>query len=287
MKSWTKGILFTVLNFFTSAPTHADIMHIDTVDGLISYMDNVNDNSTLVIFDIDMVLLIPHDSYFSMPTLKKYRSIYKSMTESLTSTQKDIVLMYMLIDSPLIPLDNKMIDLIQTLQLRGVPTIAFTASLTGSIDRVANMAAWRLFSLETAGYNLAGGFPYLTNATSFEQFPKYVESYPLYNQGVLFANGGHHGPASKGKVLVQFLNHVYQGPTQGISLPKRIIMVDDNKKNLVDIEENLREKFPQITFTGIHFTAADNVPVDHVSEADFKNKMTNIISQARLNHVSQ
>jgi hypothetical protein len=285
MKSWLKRILLTAITLVTpAAPTQADIMQIDTVDGLISYMNNVNDQSTLTIFDVDMVLLMPMDSFFRMPTLKKYHTLYKSMTKPLTKPQKDIVLMYMLLDSPLMPLDNKMIGLIQTLQSKGVPTIAFTASLTGSIDRVANMVAWRLFSLETAGYHMANGFPYVSSVT-FDRFPRFAGSYPMFNQGVLFANGGHHGPASKGKVLVQFLNYVYKGSLQGVSVPRRIIMVDDNKKNLVDIETNLRQAFPQTTFTGIHFTAADHVPVNAVSESEFKNKLTDIITQARLNQV--
>lgn len=265
------------------SPTLADILEIDTVDGLTSYLENVQDQSTLVMFDIDMVLLISHDSYFRMPTLKKYRTIYQEMTQSLTGPEKDMLLMYMLMDAPLVPLDDKMVSLVQSLQQRGIPAIAFTSSLTGSIDRMANSAAWRIFTLDFTGYHFETSFPNLTHSVVFEQFPKYLGSYPLFNRGVLFANGGRHGDASKGKVLVQFLKYVYESHNKGLRLPKHMIMIDDRKENLEDIEASLHAFFPEIEFTGIQLTAADHVPVTSISEAEFKTKMDELIKQVNLN----
>jgi hypothetical protein len=264
-------------------PTNANILEFDTVAGLTSYLANVNDQSTLVIFDIDMVLLISHESYFRIPTLRKYLDIYKAMTKSLTEAEKDVLLIYMLMDAHLVPLDLKMVELVQSFQRRGIPTIAFTASLTGSLDRIANIAAWRMFTLEFAGYHFESSFPHLTHSVVFEQFPKYIGSYPLFNRGVLFANGGRHDNARKGKVLVQFLKYVYQSHNSGLQVPKRIFMIEGRKENLEDIKASLREFFPEIVFTGIHLTAAEYAPISAISEAEFKNKMEEIVKLTQLN----
>lgn len=95
--------------------------------------------------------------------------------------------------------------------------------------------------IQKFGFDLINTFKKYVLVMKFLHFKKYASGYPMFCHGILSTNG--EGTVSKGDTLTSFLKHAgpyYHCKTQKPGYyPKVIILVDDKKKQLKNVEESL------------------------------------------------
>ena len=232
----------------------------------------------LVVLDVDMTLTQPDLPGAYYPALKKYHQVFKSIFKNLSEAQKDVALtLTAQLPQRLIEKDSPKV--VKDLQTKGVRVIAFTASLSGSWKNSKNKTIFkRRDKLQTMGFN----FPFPGRVVSYMDFPKHVDGYPMLYHGVLCSNGENNG-IGKGKVLEAFLKQVgvNKNGTKNY-VPKVVLVVDDKKANLEDVQRVLAISHPEIKFVGIEYQGAFNYAPEDVSEVDFKTFWQGLADKAKL-----
>lgn len=246
--SFTKPILciFLFLFFF------------ETADGVILEVENLNqfkqvvsssDQETLVIFDVDNVLIIPDDPIWrpcGKPLLKK---LIAETLENPAVCPKDkyssnYLMSQFLLTRKVSLVDKETLSIVKDLQRRGVPTIALTASFSGNFGAIARGCDWRVNELKKLGFDFSLSF----SKVGFIQFPKAnnKEFYPVFQSGILFSS-----QHPKGETLHSFLKAIHW-------YPKQVIFIDDRLDFLQSVEQVMQKC--RIKFIGFHYTAAQKLP---------------------------
>lgn len=210
------------------------------------------DADTLVIFDIDNVLLVHEDPWergykkerrqahtiatLYKPESKIERTLDRSVRDHLWSiyalAQKESLV------------DPIILDVIHTLQKRLVKVIALTHFIVGPIGKIAAVDDWRVATLKSFNIDFSAAFP---------KFPKiifehcnYEGKFPTFQNGVLFTTLA----CSKGELLKAFFEKIGWKP-------RTVIMVDDKRENLESIQAELKKM--GIAFAGFEYTGADTL----------------------------
>lgn len=265
--------IFSILIFlfFFSFFVHAEIKEVTTVDQISSAFANADDK-TLGIFDVDEVLVVSQEPSFQ-------RNVFgaKDKIDFVRNLKKqfNVEQFYLLINLSLLRYDSEVFDpkmpiLIQELQKQKIKLIALTAS-ANHILLGHSLADRRYAVLQKLGMNFSNAFP-CYNEIIFSDLALSFGEYPSYKKGILFTNGesfknglGNIAGNSKGDVLISFLNHVNW-------FPNYIVFVDDKIENVEDVQDKLAEKYPEIKFVGLHYTAVVKMPPKFIENKDFEAK---------------
>lgn len=221
----------------------------------------------LVVFDIDMTLTQPDHPATFYPSLKNHCNVMKNIKKDLTPEQCDALATSTLkLPQRLIEKDSPTV--IKSLQDKDVKVIALTATLTGSWKDDKNKIIFkRRDAMQQMGFN----FSFQGFVVSYMDFPLYADGYPTLYHGILCSNGEGSG-VGKGKVLSAFLRHIGMtkgGPYGTGYVPKVVIMVDDKKKNLEDVQRVLSKYFPEIRCIIIEYQGAFDYAPQDISEEEF------------------
>ena len=244
-------------------------------DRINEILPSTKSTDILVAFDIDMTLTQPIESAMYYPIIHKYAATYKKILRSEPPEQQDLMLS-LIVQYPQQLVETDTPAIIKSLQEKGLKTIAFTNSATGSIktknsviDLIENV---RYNVLNSFGINFSNTFK--VEKIVFNNLPLYRGNHPVFYRGILLANGENGQHSGKGKVLIEFLKHV------GLE-PKVVVMVDDKRKNLEDISKYLQQHDPQIEFFGIEYEAAKYYIPKEISEDEFKKFWLELANQAK------
>lgn len=222
-----------------------------------------------VAFDIDMTLIQPDHPALYYPALKKYVKHYKSILGTVTPENRDWISTWAALQFPQRLVESKTPEVIKNLQSKGIPVIAFTASLSGSlIPDQMKAIHFRRQQLEEKGIKFIFGESH--DEISFSEFPPFANSHPMFYKGILSANGEKN--TSKGTVFCAFLKSI-------MSMAKVIILVDDKRKHLEDMGNKLQECMPTAQFIGIQYEGAYDYAPKEISEKDFIQFWKNAIQQ--------
>ena len=231
----------------------------------------------LVAYDIDMTLTAPEHPACYYPNMQRYRNaigrrmLWQRLFGCISKTQEDKVLTLgtQLPDQQLIETDTP--AFITSLQDREVKTMALTASLSGGVEGLENLKERRFAGLQQVGIDFSKTFPH--EDMLFSEFPLHNNHYPIYHQGILYANGGN-GANNKGAVLVAFLEKVGWKPQQ-------LVMVDDLTSNLTDIAKALTVFDPSIQFIGIEYQGAQTYVPESITKKEIITYWKDIISRVK------
>lgn len=208
-----------------------------------------SDENCLVVLDVDNTIICPHDliQKASAEAIRKKLIQNVMQNPTILSSEKYTsdyfyLLSQLLIKTSYAFVDPKILPLIESLQDRGVKTIACTNIWTGEIGVIPSLEDWRIQSLQELGIDFSKAFPH----TSFMRLVEfeYQGKAPIFKQGILSAN-----KVPKGKVLMAFLQAIQWQP-------KCVIFLDDSLDYLLTVEEALQET--GIEFIGLYYTAAVN-----------------------------
>jgi hypothetical protein len=261
---------------FASSIAQAEIISCKTMKDVQAKIEEVLEKNSpedvWVPFDVDMTLIQPVHPAAYYPNVKKYRDIYKSILDTLSPVQIDVMHSLVVLTMPQKWVEEDTPRIVEDLQARGVRTMAFTATVTGKLKGYAKKAIFiRRDQLQKVGLDFSSKLTQFPLCVSFMDFPRYAGSYPTFYHGVLSSNGER--KVSKGQTFVAFLKHM--GPKHQVKVgmghyPKVIIFPDDRMKNLEDVEKHLKEYDSSIQFIGIEYQGAFSYAPEDISKEDFQ-----------------
>lgn len=273
---------------YIQCPVQAEMISVNTMkevhNKIESLLKTQKPEDILVAFDIDMTLTQPNHPAVYYPAIKKYMDVYKSILGQLTPVQKDLVatLTTQIVPQKLVEKDAP--KMIKNIQKKGVKVIALTSSLTGKIKGFPDkMIFIRRDQLQRVGFDFTNTFKNYVHVMEFLRFKEYAGSYPMFYHGVLSTNG--EGNVSKGDTLISFLQHVgshYHCKARKPGYyPKVIILVDDKKKHLENVEERLKAHDPAIRFICIEYKGAFAYALQDISKEDFQKFWEGVVQQTK------
>ncbi len=210
------------------------------------------DQNTLIIFDVDDVIIRPTDEYdmnrntfrnslwrelgnkLSLNTFKEYYGNTRS------NSQWELV-------------DRDIYSVFKLIEERKLSTISLTSFVTGSYGLMGNAEDWRINQLKQFGFDFSKLSPLKRNYYIKTEDNPHGES--LLKSGVIFTARG-----NKGAALEYVLN------TEDFH-PKKIIFIDDRLENLQSIQSFAQRA--KIDFIGIHYTKIAELPPPNVNH-DFE-----------------
>ncbi len=245
-----------VLNAPTKLPSKITAIH--SFSEIYPALNTSNQN-TLIIFDIDDVLITYNDM-----VLRPCGAHFRPRSwDGIDQKEIPHLISIMLSEGEIIPVDPLALQLVKELKNQKIKTIALTAARTGRFGIIEKAEDWRISILKQFGFNFFSSFPqhpiiYFDNETT---------NYSLFKNGVLFLGNEKN---SKGDLLVKFLNNIQWKP-------EKIIFIDDKMSNLTSVKSSLIQE--NIPFYGYHYQGAESLP------GEFNEKTAEVqFSYLRKNH---
>ncbi len=193
-------------------------------------------SKSLVIFDVDEVLISPADAILTH-SARNYRS---GMWSSVFYNNELFGIILNTVDYTLI--DPYVIKLMSKLRDKGIPFIALTAANTGKIGPVESLVEWRIAQLAKLGITF--DFFYQKHH-SFNHLVGINKNPPIYKNGILFCGDLNQNRNCKGYLLQDFFRLVGWEPDH-------VVFIDDFYNHLLSVQDAIALK--NITYQGYHFT---------------------------------
>lgn len=200
------------------------------------------DENTLVVFDVDEVLMTYRDMVLR-PCGAHFRPLSWS---DLNPSEICYLTSLMLKEGRVSLVDPCIPHLIDRLEDRGVKTIALTAARTGKFGVIENAEEWRLDVLKQLGITFHKSFP-LHEIIHFKNQGRDDCNYPIFKKGVLFLGDA---KISKGSLLLQFLAKVDWRPD-------KIIFIDNEQRHLDSVRTIARGA--NISFQGYQYLGVEEL----------------------------
>lgn len=246
-----KNIFWLIILHFlaaTNMTTYAQITQITDLHPLESNIKNL-DTDTLVIFDVDHVLIMPTDEY-SLNRNPYRRQLWQDL--KLRSSEEDFkFLRSIAVSSAKWRLvDPNIITILSDLNNKNIPTVALTSLATGKFGIVEKMEDLRIKELQSVEIDFTNLTPFQGELSINEL--KNIHGIPMLKAGIILT-----AEVDKAKVLEYILR-------QKNYYPKKVVFIDDQLNNLESLEK-LCAKL-KIKFEGFHYTAVSLMTTSVVDE---------------------
>jgi hypothetical protein len=225
------------------------------------------DEHTLVIWDIDGVILIGQDRIFHSDNI--YSGLNQKYVEyicakyKLTKLQSDRFLSQLLLLRTIKLVDDQLLNIIHDLKNRRIKAIALTQFATGPLGDIPSIADWRINELKKLGIIFDFAFDDLIQL-ELNKLNKIKGYHPLYKSGILFCERH-----PKGDVLGEFLDMIKWRPN-------KVIFIEDKLENLKVVQAELRSR--NISYVGLHYTESAKHPTainDKVVKLQYEQVLAN------------
>lgn len=243
-----------------TTPCSAD-NKIFTTNDVLSIANEVQhtDENSLVVFDVTDVLFEQSNKLFQAQNKNQLKIILKSFINRVSKKEKEDIFS-IIIQQSVVPIDTKLVNLINDLQNRGIKVVALTNGLVGKYGRIKSMEDLLLRQLTTLNYHFERSWMNVKNSTLNLSKGKNI----LFKDGVIFTSVLT-SKASKGDSLLAFFKYANINP-------KKVIFIDDKRKNLKSVLNSLKKN--NIEFVGIEYTAARDKHLNFVSLKHAKSQMS-------------
>ncbi len=182
-----------------------------------------SDEKTLIVFDVDEVLITTEDHFIHPYADKVFVPLVQQAMAKAASEKEKREIEEKLSLSMLLPkrilIEENAPNLIKNLQQKGIKVIALTSCPTGSFGIIPKVERWRIEHLYSLNISFASSFPKIERCFINDLVTSGKPS-PLFEQGVLFSKG-----YKKGDVLSAFFKECN-------FYPNKVIFIDDLKENL-------------------------------------------------------
>ncbi|MFP3012380.1 MAG: DUF2608 domain-containing protein [Rickettsia sp.] len=204
---------------------------------------NKADKDTLVIFDVDDVLMMPTDEFAVNAPIRK--ELTKQLKERYSKDELTYLYSCVFERRTVQPVNSNMKGLIKNLEQRNIPAIALSGWWTGKYGKIAEMENLRFVGLKQVDITFINTSPFKEDMI----FPelKNKSGIPMLKSGVILT-----ALADKGLVLKAALKK------SNLHF-KKIIFIDDDLEYLKSVEKFCHEL--NIGFQGIHYGAAKIAPL--------------------------
>ncbi len=203
--------------------------------------DNI-DQDSLVLFDIDEVLIMDQDEY---RLTHPYRIEWRIESRNrLTPLERSFLFSIILKKRAIRLVDDNINAILASLWKRQIPTMALTKLYTGQFGIIEDFTNWRLNELKAINIDFRKSTP-LIDEMLIEEMQD-IGGIPTMKEGVILTAN-----VDKGQVLENILHKKKY-------FPKKIIFVDDILENLESVSKICTNL--QIDFQGFEFRGASLVP---------------------------
>lgn len=233
------GFIFVILTSFHST-CFAEIIQTNDIKIIEQTLQSV-DTDTLVIFDVDDVLMHPKDQILKTKNADACSKVLKKLKQQVGKNKIQEVTSIVLLTRKNSPVDPRMISLIENLQKNSIKVLALTNCATGKFGLIPNTEDWRIAELRKNGYYFDKSWQNLKDINLKSLMKVTNDANPIYKAGIVFVDQ----TSEKGPVLNTFL-------TYSATKPKKIIFIDDKFNNLASVEEFSKQH--SIEFVGIEYT---------------------------------
>lgn len=228
--------------------------------GVKSYIEKISKHyapeDIFCFFDIDETILEPTEPAAQAFNIAKHRNTFLELKLKYSDFTPSVHGYCMLLGDHKI-LDDNVFDVIDFLNRKKIQNLAFTATPNTLLEG-HDLKQVRFQQLVENNVNFENNFYEKELIIDSLTLPK---GHPILYRGMIFSNGNDICN-NKGIVLHEFLKRLNH-------TPKCIIFLDDNLINIVDINQTLALKNPDIDFFGVYFTGSHDVQSKEVSKEEF------------------
>lgn len=207
----------------------AEIVQTSNLEPIIDIIQK-SDENTLVVFDVDEVLVAANDQILQLAHKKELSKIIANLSQKYPQKKIEHLTSIVFLQYQKSLVDLKIREVFNLLKNKNIKFIALTAAPTGKLGQIQSLEDWRLGDLQKFGFDFSHSFPEI-QPTTFKDLPslKNPKQFCTYKDGILFTCD-----VPKGTVLKAFLaltNYQF----------KKIIFVDDLRHNLESVEKVCEE----------------------------------------------
>jgi len=248
-----------------------DIISIEDIPKKVTaILKNYAPQDVLLLFDVDLTLTVPEEPAVQIPFIEKYQDQLKLITSGLSEEQIFLLVSLATKKARQVLVEKKAPLVIKELQKKKIKIIALSSSITGSLGSIKRVEEWRYSVLKKLGICFDKTFSQITDLPITGIF-SYRNQHPVYYRGVLCTNSP---KKIKGKTLITFLKKINYSP-------KIIIFVDDQKENLAEVSESIKQYSTNIEFLGVEYKKGKQFTSGYVSEQAFFLYWENILSEIK------
>lgn len=216
------------------------ILSTDNINVVKEACLNITKN-TLVIFDVDDVLMTPKDRILKTKNKFLHKDIIKAFNDAITPEESTQLWSIQWQSRKTTIVNPQFIEIINNLIGGGNRVLLLTNSITGKFGVMPSIEDFRINELKSLGYNISKCWPdiKLTVFTNMAKFIRGALRHPIFKAGIMFTCG-----CKKGDALREFLDVAE-------FRPDKIIFIDDKRENLFSVS-----KFSQaigVKFFGIEY----------------------------------
>lgn len=201
------------------------------------------DSDSLLIFDIDYVLIIPEDDY-SMSRNEQRKKIWEEEKKQLDFEEFRHLYSIIIAEAKWKLVDDRIKDIFNYLENKEIKVMGLTSLDTGKMGIIENREDLRQRELSSVEID------FLKLKSFNEHFIidhlSTKHGFVTMKHGIVFT-----AEINKALALEACLNKIGYWP-------KKIIFIDDMEKNLLALEKLCKDK--DINFVGIHYTAVSKMP---------------------------
>ena len=224
---------------------------------VLDLLDLTNHQDTLVIFDVDEVLITPS----SQDDLRHpYRDrLLQSIFNRIKPLEIELLKSIIFLTAKQVLVESRITEIFEKLKSHKIPAIALTAMGTGKLGIIKKMHDFRFTQLDSVNLSfehlspIDGEHIMLELSTRNRKFSGLdCKGDPMLKSGVVFTSG-----LDKGIVLEYILEKYNY-------YPKTVIFVDDLIENIESLKQTCLKL--NIDFYGFHYKAASLIPLPAIDE---------------------
>lgn len=278
LRAFLTAVLFCL--YSSGAFAAGKIVRLQDPASVTQYLELSPGSSALVIFQLEGLLVKPHNPIYDPQTCHLFRQAYGRLLQGFSPEQHDIVQTYGWLASPAEATDPQWVELVKALQSKSIAVMGVSTLLAGMLDRVAQAGPAYQFLVSLSEYDFGWTQP-LGHTIRFDAqdgYQRYVGAYPYYHKGILVTNG-QGKPAFVAHLLVTFLNRHIQQPYS------TVYFVSTSLAQLEALQQALHRAAPTQEFVGIHVPL---MPIDQqqLSEEMFLNYWKPLAQEALIHQIS-
>jgi Protein of unknown function (DUF2608) len=230
---------------FSTVSAFADIRTIHTLDEIST---SEFSTKTLIMFDLDDVLIYPQDAL-----LQNWRSEWKPKETRSWTAEEDTIAW---LNAKFQIMDPSGSSLINMLNENSIPTIGFTSFAMDESGIIPSIPAWRSRHLQQLGLNFN-----MEKEIVFHVQNGFIP--PSFEKGVLYCGNFYKKDKdNKGKIISVYLDWLDW-------IPDQVVFVDDGKHHIESVRRELERR--DIPFLGFLYIPKDLDPIDEkVAELQYE-----------------
>lgn len=209
------------------------------------------DEKTLIVFDVDEVLITTEDHFIHPYAGHIFLKLAGELIQKTEIEEEKIELIKTLslsLSEPKRVIVEEMApEFIRSLQQRGLKVIALTACPSGDYGLIPKVECWRVEHLRSLGIDFSSSFSTIS-PLSLSDIASQGRSPPVFEEGILFSGVLLSKGYTKGEVLAEFLK-------QANFHPEKVIFIDDSIHYLDSVQTAVQAA--GIEFKGYQYLGAE------------------------------